>query len=102
MTKSCIGTVESAGVTCCKVRVSLAGYFLANVAGAAMEDLEKMAAQLMTAVRKLPPGQQRQDALREIGRLRGRMYALLRPLSASGSANSAKSKPQRSQNDDAP
>ena len=53
-----------------------------------MEELEKMAAQLMAAVRKLPPGQQRQDALREIGKLRSRMYALLRPLSAAGTGKS--------------
>jgi len=54
-----------------------------------MEELEKMAAQLMAAVRKLPPGQQRQDALREIGRLRSRMYALLQPLSAGETGKSA-------------
>jgi hypothetical protein len=65
-----------------------------------MEELEKMAAQLMAAVRKLPPGQQRQDALREIGRLRSRMYALLRPLSAGGTGKSLPgSKPQQLDDD---
>jgi len=59
-----------------------------------MEELEKMAAQLMAAVRKLPPGQQRQDALREIGTLRSRMYTLLGPLSAGGPGKpSPESKP---------
>ena len=53
-----------------------------------------MAAQLMAAVRKLPPGQQRQDALREIGTLRSRMYTLLGPLSAGGPGKpSPESKP---------
>ena len=53
------------------------------IEGAAVEDLEKMAALLMTAVRNLPPGQQRQDAMKEVGRLRNRMYELL--LSAGSS-----------------
>ena len=52
-------------------------------AGAAMDDLDEMAAQLLDAVRKMPPGQKRQDALREIGRLRSRMHALLRSTSNS-------------------
>ena len=42
-----------------------------------VDDLEKALAQLMAAVRQLPPGQQRQDALKEIGRLRGRVHELL-------------------------
>ena len=46
-----------------------------------MEDLEKMAAALMAMVRDMPPGQQRQDALKEIGRLRFRMDTLLRSAS---------------------
>jgi hypothetical protein len=65
-----------------------------------MEELERMAAQLMAAVRKLPPGQQRQDALREIGRLRSRMYALLRPLSAGGTGKSAHESKPHPLNDD--
>ena len=55
------------------------------VEGAAVEDLEKTAAQLMTAVRNLPPGQQRQDAMKEIGRLRNRMYEMLRSAGSSQS-----------------
>jgi hypothetical protein len=43
-----------------------------------MDELEKLAARLMAAVRNMPPGQQRQDALKEIGRLRFRMDTLLR------------------------
>ena len=39
----------------------------------------------MSAVRNMPPGQQRQDSLKEIGRLRFRMDTLLR------SANSGQS-----------
>ena len=46
-------------------------------------DLDKMAARLMATVRNMPPGQQRQDALKEIGRLRFRMDALLRSASSS-------------------
>jgi hypothetical protein len=65
-----------------------------------MEELEKMAAQLMAAVRKLPPGQQRQDALREIGRLRSRMYALLAPLSGGGTGKSAPASKPHAPNDD--
>ena len=41
------------------------------------DDLETAAVQLMAAVRQLLPGQKRQDALKEIGRLRSRMYQLL-------------------------
>jgi hypothetical protein len=47
-----------------------------------MDELEKLAAHLMAAVRNMPPGQQRQDALKEIGRLRFRMDALLRSTSS--------------------
>jgi hypothetical protein len=54
-------------------------------AAVAVEGLEKMAGQLMTAVRSLPPGQQRQDAMKEIGRLRNRMYELLRYAGSSQS-----------------
>ena len=48
-----------------------------------MDDLDEIAAQLLDAVRKMPPGQKRQDALREIGSLRSRMHALLRSTSNS-------------------
>ena len=41
-----------------------------------MDELEKLAAHLMAAVRNMPPGQQRQDSLKEIGRLRFRMDTL--------------------------
>ena len=47
------------------------------IEGAAVEDLEKMAALLMTAVRNQPPGQLRQDAMKEAGRLRNRVYEQL-------------------------
>ena len=42
-----------------------------------MEDLHDLANQLLDAARKLPPGQKRQNALREIGILRSRMCQLL-------------------------
>jgi hypothetical protein len=48
-----------------------------------MEDLEKIAAQLAAAVRKMPSGHRRQDTLREISRLRSRMHALLHSASKS-------------------
>jgi hypothetical protein len=51
-----------------------------------MEDLEKMAAQLLAAVREMPPGQRRQDALKEIGRLRSRMHHLPRQAAKSKSS----------------
>ena len=38
-----------------------------------------------TAVRNLPPGQQRQDAMKEIGRVRNRMYEMLRSAGSSQS-----------------
>jgi hypothetical protein len=50
-----------------------------------MDEMEQLVAQLMAAVRSMPPGQQRQDALKEIGRLRFRMDKLLR---TSGSSQS--------------
>jgi len=48
-----------------------------------VDEVEKLAAHLMAAARNMPPGQQRQDALKEIGRLRFRMDALLRSTSSS-------------------
>jgi hypothetical protein len=44
-----------------------------------MEDLDlaEMAQQLLAAVRKLPPGQKRQNALKELGLLRSRMCQLV-------------------------
>jgi hypothetical protein len=41
-------------------------------------DLKETVAQLLTTARNMPPGQKRQDALIEIGKLRNRMYVLLR------------------------
>jgi hypothetical protein len=52
--------------------------FLGQLPGAAMDDLDQIAAELTAAVLDMPPGHRRQDALREIGRLRSRMHALLR------------------------
>jgi len=50
-----------------------------------MKELEKLAAGLMAMARNMPRGQQRQDALKEIGRLRFRMDKLLRSASSSQS-----------------
>jgi hypothetical protein len=50
-----------------------------------MEDLEEMAARLLAAVREMPPGQRRQDALKEIGRLRSRMHELIQQAAKSKS-----------------
>ena len=63
--------------------------FLGQLPGAAMDDLDQIAAELTAAVLDMPPGHQRQDALREIGRLRSRMHALLR---AAAEFNESKSK----------
>jgi hypothetical protein len=41
-----------------------------------MRDLDQMAAKLLQAARKLPPGQARQDALKEVGKLRARIDVL--------------------------
>jgi hypothetical protein len=57
--------------------------FLGQLPGAAMEDLDQIAAELTAAVREMPPGHRRQDAMREIGRLRSRMHALLRSATES-------------------
>jgi hypothetical protein len=40
-------------------------------------DVAEIAEQLLAAVRRLPPGQKRQNALREVGLLRNRMCELL-------------------------
>ena len=45
-------------------------------------DLGNMAARPMAMVRSMPPGQQRQNALKEIGRSRFRMDTLLRSASS--------------------
>ena len=55
-------------------------------------DLKEIAAQLVAAVRGLPPGKQRQEALREIGRLQIEMHALLEPIAAGGSNKSSPTK----------
>jgi hypothetical protein len=57
--------------------------FLGELPGTAMEDLDKIAAQLTATVRNMRAGPRRQDALREIGRLRSRMHALLRSANES-------------------
>ena len=41
-----------------------------------MQDLEEMAAKLLEAARKLPPGPSRHETLKEIGRFRARIVAL--------------------------
>jgi hypothetical protein len=43
------------------------------------QELEEMAARLLALARKLPPGQQRHDVVREIGRFRMRIAALKGP-----------------------
>jgi hypothetical protein len=43
-----------------------------------MKVLEEMAAKLLATARKLPPGQDRRNALQEIGRFRARITALQR------------------------
>jgi hypothetical protein len=45
---------------------------------AKLQELEKMAAELLTTARKLPSGQDRHNALQEIGRFRARIIALQR------------------------
>jgi hypothetical protein len=43
---------------------------------ARLKELEEIAAKLLGTARKLPPGQDRHNALREIGRFRVRITAL--------------------------
>ena len=45
---------------------------------AKLKELEEMAAKLLETARKLPPGQDRHNALQEIGRLRARIAGLER------------------------
>jgi hypothetical protein len=51
---------------------------LRQVPQLAAGDFKETVAQLLAMARNMPPGQKRQDALIEIGRLRNRMYVLLR------------------------
>jgi hypothetical protein len=46
------------------------------VRAARLKELEEMAAKLLETARKLPPGQDRHNALLEIGRFRARIVAL--------------------------
>jgi DNA-directed RNA polymerase alpha subunit len=46
---------------------------------AKLEELAEMAAKLLETARKLPPGQDRHNALQEVGRLRVRITGLERP-----------------------
>jgi hypothetical protein len=46
---------------------------------ARLQELEEMAARLLALARKLPPGQQRYDMVRQIGRFRVRIAALKGP-----------------------
>jgi hypothetical protein len=41
-----------------------------------LQELEAMVAKLLTTARKLPPGQDRHNALQEVGRFRARIAAL--------------------------
>jgi hypothetical protein len=41
-----------------------------------MQNLEKMAAKLLNTVRKLPPGSERHELLKEIGKIRARIAKL--------------------------
>jgi hypothetical protein len=52
--------------------------YLRQVPQVAVGDFKETVAQLLAMARNMPPGQKRQDALIEIGRLRNRMYVLLR------------------------
>jgi hypothetical protein len=47
---------------------------------ARLQELEEMAVRLLALARKLPPGQQRHDVVREIGRFRVRIAALKGPV----------------------
>jgi hypothetical protein len=42
-----------------------------------MHDLQEMAARLLESARKLPPGQERHELLKEIGTLRARVVAII-------------------------
>jgi hypothetical protein len=46
---------------------------------ARLQELEEVAARLLALARKLPPGQQRHDVIREIGRFRAQIAALKGP-----------------------
>ena len=46
-----------------------------------MQELEKTLAELLEAARKLPPGDERQNILKEIGRLRARFDKIAVPPS---------------------
>jgi hypothetical protein len=50
-----------------------------EMASARLQELEEMAETLIAIARKLPPGQDRDDALLEIGRFRGQIAALKGP-----------------------
>ena len=45
-----------------------------------MQELEKIIANLLEAARELPPGDERQSALKEVGRLRVRLDSIARNL----------------------
>lgn len=49
-----------------------------------LQELEEMAAKLLATACKLPPGQDRHNALREIGRFRARITGMQRPVAALG------------------
>jgi hypothetical protein len=54
-------------------------HFMSAAAGPLRQtEIDELAAQLVARVRRLPPGKQRREALRDIGRLRIEMQALLR------------------------
>jgi hypothetical protein len=51
-----------------------------------MQDLEKLIVELLAVARKLPPGEERHDILKEVGRLRVRLDALSARLKKSHTA----------------
>jgi hypothetical protein len=58
-----------------------------------LQELEEMAAKLLASARKLPPGQDRHNALEEVGRFRARIAGLRRAdLRSAGRRLKAKGK----------
>jgi hypothetical protein len=66
------------GLDVASFRSARSATYLGQIPQATEGDLKERAAQLLATVRNMPPGQKRQDALMELGRLRNRMYVLLR------------------------
>jgi hypothetical protein len=71
-----VATSNQAQATVAKDRISKIGLNVKTMREARLHELEEMAAKLLATARKIPPGQDHHNALREVGRFLAQIAAL--------------------------